>query len=216
MPIYRLTDQLLFPPAEEAVDGIVAVGGDLSVERLKLAYQHGIFPWYNSDEPIIWWSPDPRFVLFPEKLRISKSMKQVLRNHHYRITINHDFEQVIDRCRSTFREGQEDTWITAEMCKAYLALHRAGWATSVEVWKGDELVGGLYGVEVGNVFCGESMFHTESNASKIAFIEFVCHFRHKGGKLIDCQIYTEHLLSLGAEHISRREFLVHLSSSVIS
>lgn len=216
MPIYRLTDHLLFPPVEEAVDGLVAVGGNLSVERLTLAYQQGIFPWYNSDEPIIWWSPDPRFVLFPEKLRISKSMKRVLRNHNFKVTINQDFEQVISRCRSTLREGQEDTWITEEMRKAYIALHHAGSATSVEVWRDDELVGGLYGVEVGNVFCGESMFHTESNASKIAFIAFVQHFQHKGGTLIDCQVYTEHLLSLGAEHISRREFLAHLSSPATS
>ena len=210
MPIYQLTKELIFPPVEGAEDGVVAIGGDLSTKRLKLAYQTGIFPWFNEDEPIIWWSPDPRFVLFPEKLKVSKSMKSVMRNHNFKITFNKDFEQVIENCKSISRQGQKDTWITPNMRNAYIQLHKEKIASSVEVWENEKLVGGLYGIDLGNVFCGESMFSKVNNASKVGFITFVNEFKSKGGKLIDCQVYTDHLSSLGAEQICRKEFLSFL------
>ena len=207
MPIYQLSEALLFPPVVGAEDGVVAIGGDLSSERLLLAYHSGIFPWYNEGEPIIWWSPDPRFVLFPEKLKVSKSMKQLLRKDTFRVTFNQAFEEVIHHCKVIQRSGQKDTWITDHMKQAYIALHQQGHATSVEVWKDDELVGGLYGVDLGHTFCGESMFSKVSNASKIGFITFTQYFKEQGGKLIDCQVYTDHLASLGAEEITRADFI---------
>jgi len=210
MPIYELNDNLTFPPVSGAEDGIVAIGGDLSVERLLLAYKSGIFPWYNDGEPIIWWSPNPRFVLFPEKVKIAKSMRKVLDNNVFDVTINNAFEAVIGRCKKITRKGQTDSWITDEMKHAYINLHKSGWATSVEVWKDNELVGGLYGVNLGNVFCGESMFSEVSNASKTGFLTFVEAFKKNGGKLIDCQVYTSHLASLGAEHITREQFITLL------
>ncbi|MDH5474423.1 MAG: leucyl/phenylalanyl-tRNA--protein transferase [Cyclobacteriaceae bacterium] len=210
MPIYQLTDQIAFPPIEGAEEGIVAVGGDLSTERLELAYQSGIFPWFSECDPIVWWSPDPRYVLYPEKLKVSKSMKQVLRKNDFRVTFNKDFEQVIDNCRKIVREGQNDTWITTGMKKAYIELHKKGLAISVEVWQNNELVGGLYGIDMGNVFCGESMFAKVSNASKVGFITFVKAFQKKGGEIIDCQVYTSHLASLGAEEIDREAFMTYL------
>lgn len=211
MPIYQLTDELIFPPVEGAEDGIVAIGGDLSVERLKLAYQLGIFPWYNEGEPIIWWSPDPRFVLFPNELKVTKTMQSLIRNDAFEVTINKDFEQVIDCCKTVYRPEQKDTWITEKMREAYINLHKGGWATSVEVWKDKTLVGGLYGVDLGNVFCGESMFSKVSNASKFGFIKFVENFKENGGLLIDCQVHTKHLESLGAKNISKQTFLNYLS-----
>ena len=211
MPIYQLPeDEIIFPPVSGAEGGIVAIGGDLSFERLELAYKSGIFPWYNEGEPIIWWSPDPRFVLFPDELKVSKSMSQIIGSNKFSFTINKDFEQVIDNCKTIKREGQADTWITDNMKKAYIQLHEKGLAKSMEVWKNDKLVGGLYGIDLGTVFCGESMFAKESNASKYGFIQFVKEFKNKGGKLIDCQVYTNHLSSLGARNISRDEFLEFL------
>lgn len=209
-----LTDQLFFPSVFQAnEDGLLAVGGDLSLERLKLAYKSGIFPWYSHGEPILWYSPDPRMVLFPSELKISKSMRQVIRSNRFRVTFNCEFEQVITNCKSVNRtlQGQTDTWITDEMQKAYINLYDKGIAKSVEVWEKDTLVGGLYGVEVGNVFCGESMFSKTSNASKMAFISLVNHSKKKFD-LIDCQIYNEHLASLGAREISRASFLKYLPS----
>lgn len=189
-------------------EGIVAIGGDLSPERLLLAYKSGIFPWFDDEEPLIWWSPDPRFVLFPNKLKVSKSMKQVLRNKEFVVTINKDFEAVIDECSQIKRDGQKGTWITQNMKDAYINLHKLGYAKSIEVWLDDQLVGGLYGVDLNNgIFCGESMFSKVSNASKVGFITFL---QNSDYKLIDCQIYTNHLDSLGAEDISRREFLKFL------
>jgi leucyl/phenylalanyl-tRNA---protein transferase len=189
-------------------DGLLAVGGDLSTERLLLAYKRGIFPWFSEEDPILWWSPDPRFVLFPEQLKISKSMKQVLKNKDFSVTINKDFEAVIRECSNAKREGQSATWITKNMIDAYLQLHHLGFATSIEVWQDDELVGGFYGVDLGNdVFCGESMFTKVSNASKVGLISFVQNTKYK---LIDCQVYTHHLNSLGAVEISRTEFLSFL------
>ncbi|WP_027127402.1 leucyl/phenylalanyl-tRNA--protein transferase [Gelidibacter mesophilus] len=205
-----LTDKLEFPnPIEADPDGLLAIGGDLSVERLLLAYKTGVFPWFNDDEDLIlWWSPDPRFVLFPERLKVSKSMAKTLRNKDFTVTINSDFETVISECSTVKRSGQAGTWITNEMIKAYTKLHYLGYAMSVEVWQAGDLVGGLYGLDMGNgVFCGESMFAKVSNASKVAFITFIQNMNYK---LIDCQVYTHHFASLGAEEIERSKFLEYL------
>lgn len=204
-----LTSKIEFPKVEEAdEEGLLAIGGDLSVERLLLAYQSGIFPWFNDGDPVLWWSPDPRFVLFPEKLKVSKSMKQVLKKSDFTVTVNQDFLSVIKACSIAKREGQSGTWITDAMVQAYIKLHELGYAKSVEVWQEEELVGGLYGLDLNNgVFCGESMFTNVSNASKVAFITFI---QNTNYKLIDCQVYTNHLESLGAEDISREDFLKYL------
>jgi len=207
--MYFLNKNLQFPEVNIATnDGLVAVGGDLSVDRLLLAYKEGIFPWFEDDEPILWWSPDPRFVLFPNKLKVSKSSKQILRSKKFQVTYNKDFKSVIEACALVKRHGQSSTWITNKMIDAYIRLHEAGYALSVEVWENNTLVGGLYGVDVGNgIFCGESMFAKASNASKIGFISLI---QQSNYKLIDCQIYTSHLESLGAENISREAFLSYL------
>lgn len=206
MPVYKLNKDLVFPhPSLANEDGILAFGGDLSEERLLLAYQHGIFPWNNEGEPIIWHAPNPRFVLFPEELKISKSMRQVINSKKYRVTLNQDFKNVIKNCRYTPRNGQDDTWITNEMEQAYINLRNRGYAHAVEVWNQDnDLVGGLYGVNIGSVFYGESMFHKESNTSKLAFITLIGRFPFS---IIDCQVHTKHLESLGAKHISAFSFL---------
>ncbi|WP_055447549.1 leucyl/phenylalanyl-tRNA--protein transferase [Lacinutrix mariniflava] len=207
--MHILNQNIVFPNVQEAdEEGMLAVGGDLSVKRLLLAYQSGIFPWFNEDEVILWWSPDPRFVLFPNELKVSKSMKQFLRNCDYEITINRDFKSVIIECAKAKRDGQAGTWITNNMIDAYCKLHEQGVAKSIEVWRNNELVGGFYGVDLNNgVFCGESMFAKESNASKAAFITFI---QNTDYKLIDCQVYTNHLASLGAKDISRDEFMEYL------
>jgi len=206
--MYLLSKDLVFPPVQLAnEDGLLAIGGDLSVERLELAYKNGIFPWYNQGEPIIWYSPDPRMVLFPKDLKISKSMRQVLRKKEFKITFNQNFKEVISNCKSVYRVGQGGTWITNEMQQAYISLHKKGIAKSVEVWLEDELVGGLYGIDLGHVFCGESMFSEVSNASKLAFIYLVEKLEKENYKLIDCQVYNNHLASLGADEISREAFL---------
>ena len=204
-----LDQNIEFPdPSEASEDGLLAIGGDLSPERLIHAYQNGIFPWYEDGQPILWWSPDPRFVLLPEDLKISKSMKQVLKNSKFNITQNQAFEKVIESCAFIKRDGQFSTWITDEMINAYTTLHELGYAKSVEVWLDDKLVGGFYGIDIANkVFCGESMFTKVSNASKAAFIWFV---QNHSYQLIDCQIHTLHLESLGAKNISRSKFLKHL------
>ncbi len=204
--MHILNNDIAFPEITSASpEGVLAIGGDLSVERLLLAYKSGIFPWFSEDEPIIWWSPDPRFVLFPEKLKVSKSMKQVLRNTDFVVTVNQEFTQVITECAKAKRDGQDGTWITQTMIEAYTKLHQLGYAKSIEVWLHNELVGGLYGVDVGNgVFCGESMFAKVSNASKAGFITFI---QNTNYKLIDCQVYTNHLERLGAEDIDREVFL---------
>jgi leucyl/phenylalanyl-tRNA--protein transferase len=206
-----LTEDLWFPDVSKASEeGIVAIGGDLSMARLLLAYRSGIFPWFENDEPILWWSPDPRFVLFPEKLKVSKSMRQVLRNKNYTVTVNKAFANVIASCAIAKRNGQQGTWITENMIAAFTKLHNMGYAKSVEVWHKDELVGGLYGVDLGNgIFTGESMFAKENNASKVGFITFI---QNTNYKLIDCQVYTNHLASLGAEDIPRDTFLKLLKS----
>lgn len=203
-----LTDNLLFPPVDTATEeGIVAIGGDLGTERLLLAYRNGIFPWFNEDEPIVWWSPDPRFVLYPQRLKVSKSMQTVLNNGKFRFTINRAFTQVIQQCKTTYRKGQGGTWISPAIQDAYTQLHLLGHAHSAEAWFNGELVGGLYGVKIGKVFFGESMFSKISNASKFAFIKYVQQLKIEGVSLIDCQVYTEHLESLGAEMIERKKFL---------
>lgn len=204
-----LGNDIKFPDVSKATkEGLLAYGGDLSSKRLILAYKSGIFPWFDDDGPILWWSPDPRFVLFPEKLKVTKSMKQILRNSDFEITVNKDFEGVISNCSIIKREGQQGTWITNDLKKAFIKLHELGIAKSVEVWLEKELVGGLYGVDLENgVFCGESMFSKVSNASKVGFISFV---QNTNYKLIDCQVYTNHLESMGAEDISRDEFLNYL------
>ena len=206
MALIALDERLQFPPPEMAdVDGLLAIGGDLSRERLLLAYRNGIFPWYE-DKYILWWCPDPRFVLVPEELRISSSMKQLLKKNHFDFSINTDFKGVISNCRAIRRSGQEGTWITDEMRDAYLDLHLAGYAHSAEVRLNGSLVGGLYGLRMGNIFFGESMFSLVSNASKYAFIRYVQFLKEDGIKLIDCQVYTTHLESLGAKMISRKVF----------
>jgi leucyl/phenylalanyl-tRNA--protein transferase len=202
--IFRLDDRLLFPDPNLAEDdGLLAIGGDLSTQRLLLAYQNGIFPWYGDDTPILWYSPHERFVLFPDELKISKSMRQVLKSGKFRVTVNQSFQKVIEACSAVERAGQDGTWITEEMKAAYLLLHNKGYAHSVEVWHNEDLVGGLYGIQMGKVFCGESMFSITSNASKIALI----HLCNGGYKLIDCQVYTDHLASMGARMIARVDYM---------
>lgn len=205
--MHILTQELAFPDPDTAdEDGLVAIGGDLSVERLLLAYRSGIFPWYS--EPFIgWYSPDPRMILLPQELKISKSMKTVLNNGRFRFGINKSFPEVITKCKTAGRKDQPGTWISDDIAEAYIALHKAGYAHSAEAWQGNELVGGLYGVRLGNVFFGESMFSTVPNASKFAFIKFVHYLEKQGIKLIDCQVYTQHLESLGAKEIDRNIFL---------
>jgi leucyl/phenylalanyl-tRNA---protein transferase len=211
--IFRLPDkEIAFPDPELAEeDGLLAVGGDLSPARLLLAYRMGIFPWYSEETPILWYSPHQRFVLLPAELRISKSMRQVLRSDKFRVTLNTCFADVIRSCAAIGRKDQPGTWITPEMQDAYITLNQMGHAHSVEVWLGDELAGGLYGVHQGPVFCGESMFSNVSNASKTALI-WLC--RHGGYQLIDCQVHTEHLESLGAKFIERKEYEAVLGGSL--
>jgi len=207
MPLYVLDNDLEFPPADLAdEDGLLAIGGDLSMERLLLAYRKGIFPWYEN-EYILWWCPNPRFVLFPGKLKISNSMKQVLKKGELEFFVNRNFSGVIGACKSISRRGQEGTWISDAMRNAYINLHSHGYAHSAEAWLDGELVGGLYGVRLGKIFFGESMFSKVSNASKFAFIHYVQQLQSQGVQLIDCQVYTAHLESLGAEMIARGEFL---------
>ena len=208
MPLQVLTDELWFPPVDQAaIDGLLAIGADLRSDRLLLAYRSGIFPWFNHDEPPLWWSPDPRFVLFPQELYVSKSMQQLLKRRAFKITMNKAFTEVIRHCGRQKRKGQEGTWITAEIEEAYIQLHQLGYAVSLEVWKDNELVGGLYGIRMGKLFFGESMFAKVSNASKYAFIAFVQQLQKEGVVLIDCQVYTEHLESLGARMIDRIKFI---------
>ncbi len=209
MSLYLLDESLWFPPVDEALeDGLLAIGGDLSTERLLLAYRSGIFPWYNESEPPMWWSPDPRFVLFPEELKVSKSMKQVLRSEKFEFRINTSFSDVIANCMQAPRPGQGGTWITEDIVDAYTALHELGYAHCAECWHNNELVGGLYGIRMGNFFFGESMFAKMPNASKFAFINWVQYMQTEGVTLIDCQVYTPHLESLGARMIRREDFII--------
>lgn len=214
MPLFALDKELIFPPVHLAEpDGLLAVGGDLSTDRLLLAYQSGIFPWYEGQH-ILWWCPDPRFVLTPGNVKISKSMKQLLKKRAFTFTVNKAFAAVIDNCKSITRAGQNGTWITEPMKQAYISLHQQGFAHSAEAWVNNELVGGLYGVRLGKVFFGESMFSKVSNASKYAFISYVQQLQEEGVQLIDCQVYTEHLESLGAHMIPREEFMQLLQTLI--
>lgn len=214
MPLFALDKELIFPPVHLAEpDGLLAMGGDLSTERLLLAYRNGIFPWYEG-EPILWWSPDPRFVLFPGELKINKSLRSLLGKNQFVFTVNHCFKEVIHHCKKIKRPGQQGTWITDEVEKAYCKLHVLGYAHSAEVWKSGELVGGLYGIKLGHVFFGESMFSKLNNASRYAFIKYVQQLKEEGTELIDCQVYTEYLESLGAKMIDRKEFTILLQQLI--
>ena len=206
--MYFLSRELYFPPVDGASpEGIVAIGGDLSPERLLLAYRNGIFPWFEDDEPILWWSPPERMVLFLDELKVSKSMRNIINRDMFRITFNTAFKEVITNCRDIKREGQPGTWITDDMTEAYCRLHKLGIAKSVEVWQDNELVGGLYGIDLGHIFCGESMFSKVSNASKIAFITLAKQLEAANYRLLDCQVHNDHLESLGAREIHREDFL---------
>ena len=211
--MYFLTQELYFPSVETASpEGIVAVGGDLSPERLVLAYNSGIFPWFEDDEPILWWSPSERMVLFFEDLKISKSMRNVINQKKFKVTFNTAFREVILNCKKIVRKDQPGTWITDDMVEAYCNLHKLGIAKSVEVWENEELVGGLYGIDLGHVFCGESMFSKVSNASKMAFIALAKQLEMANYRLLDCQVYNDHLASLGCVEIDREDFLMVLKA----
>ncbi len=212
--MYFLSKDLYFPHADEShEDGLLAVGGDLSPERLLLAYKNGIFPWFDDDDPILWWSPPQRMVLFFEEIKISKSMRKIISKGNFKVTVNKDFRSVITNCRNIKRKHEESTWITNEIVEAYCKLHELGFAKSVEVWQNNELAGGLYGIDLGEIFCGESMFSKVSNASKVAFIYLAEHLQKADYKLLDCQIYNSHLASLGARTISRDYFFEILKTS---
>lgn len=211
--MYQVNQELFFPPVHNANhDGILAIGGDLSPERLVLAYKSGIFPWFNEGEPKIWWAPNPRMVLFPDEFIVSKSMRNILNRKAFTVTFNQDFRAVISNCQKIKRDRQTGTWITNEMTEAYCKLNEMGIAKSVEVWLNEELVGGLYGIDLGRVFCGESMFSRVSNASKVAFIALANQLKAANYQLLDCQVYNEHLESLGCREINRDDFMVILNS----
>ncbi len=208
MPVYRLNDELIFPDPSWAVEeGLLAVGGDLSVERLLLAYRLGIFPWYGEDEPIMWWSPDPRCVLFPEQIKVSRRLERVIKQGRFQLTCNRAFARVVNSCADVRTVNGEETWLVAEMQQAYQRMHESGYAHSVEAWFGDELVGGLYGIALGRFFFGESMFHTRTNASKVILVELARYMASAGFVLLDCQVPNPHLMSMGACHIPRQAFL---------
>lgn len=216
MPVTLSHLKLEFPDLDEADEsGLLAVGGDLSLERLKLAYSKGIFPWYEKGMPILWWSPDPRMVLFPDKMIISQSLKQSIKKQQFTVTIDTAFEKVITNCAQTSRKGEKGTWITREMKNAYIQLHKAGFAHSAEAWIDGKLVGGLYGVAMGKVYFGESMFHHVTNASKVAFFHLVEKLSSWNFKIIDAQVYTNHLESLGGELIPRRQYM-HVLEEALS
>lgn len=215
MPVFRLTKALVFPPCHYAEpDGLLAIGGDLSPDRLLLAYRLGIFPWYSEQTPILWWSPNPRLVLFPHELRVAKSLQRVIRKNTYTVTLNKAFREVITLCAELRKNQGEGTWIVPEMIDAYYLLHRLGYAHSVESWYQGELVGGLYGVALGRVFFGESMFAKRTDASKVAFVHLVGLLRQWHYQLIDCQVSTNHLKSFGARDIPRKHFLALLAAAL--
>ncbi|MCB9230478.1 MAG: leucyl/phenylalanyl-tRNA--protein transferase [Bacteroidia bacterium] len=215
MPVFLLNDSLEFPQVYlSEPDGLLAVGGDLSPNRLLLAYQMGIFPWFSQEDPILWWSPDPRMVMFPGELKVSKSMRPLFNQQKFRVSFDQNFAAVIKACKQKYRPGQSGTWITEEMVDAYLELHRLGFAHSVEVWQGETLVGGLYGVSLGRFFFGESMFSNQPNASKTGFITLVNSLVALEFELIDCQVYTKHLDSLGARLIPRKQFIEILRKGI--
>ncbi len=215
MPLFRLSKQLDFPPAWLArSDGLLCLGGDLSFKRLLLAYENGIFPWFSKDEPILWWSPDPRLVLFPENINISKSLSKKIKRNVFSIRVNTCFEQTILSCAKPRKREHEGTWLVNEMIDAYIELHHQGYAHSIETFRNDKLVGGLYGVCLGGSFFGESMFSFESDASKVALVALANYLKKYNFDVIDCQVTTNHLLSMGACEISRNAFLDIINESV--
>ena len=217
MPVFRLSHQLIFPEPElSREDGLLAVGGDLGIERLILAYRMGIFPWYAQGDPILWWSPDPRLVLYPHALHVSRSLMKTLRQGHFAVTLDQDFSQVIAACAGVPRDKQTGTWITSDMMNAYCRLHSAGLAHSVEVWDQGKLAGGLYGVSLGKCFFGESMFARKNNASKVGLVTLVRLLQKWSFSLIDCQVTTDHLVRLGAREIPRKRFMAELELALQS
>jgi leucyl/phenylalanyl-tRNA--protein transferase len=217
MPVYLLSEDLVFPSPQLARrEGLLAIGGDLSQERLLLAYRMGIFPWYSADEPIMWWSPDPRLVLYPSEFRVSRSLKKTIRKKVFDLTVDEAFESVINACAQSRTKADEGTWIVEDMIAAYCRLHESGLAHSVEAWQDGKLVGGLYGVSLGKCFFGESMFTRISNASKVALVALVEHLQALEFSFIDCQISTPHLLSFGAQEIPRIRFLGELEQALKS
>lgn len=215
MPVFLLSKDLIFPsPKLARRDGLLAVGGDLSIERLLLAYRMGIFPWFSEDEPIMWWSPDPRLVLFPSEIHISKSLKKTIKKQLFHVTVDRAFEKVITECATSRYDTDEGTWIVDDMIEAYCDLHRTGYAHSVEAWQDGKLAGGLYGVSLGKCFFGESMFSRVTDASKVAFVKFVKYLAMRSFEFIDCQVTTSHLMRLGAREIPRDYFLCKLEQSL--
>ncbi len=215
MPVYALTEELIFPdPRLGENDGLLAIGGDLRPERLLLAYRHGIFPWYSDGQPILWWSPDPRMILFPKNFKRHKNLRRTVESNRFSVRFDHDFEQVVTLCSKVPRRGQGGTWITPEMMEAYQTLHEMGYGHSVETYRNGKLVGGLYGLSIGNVFFGESMFHLETDASKVALWHLVERLLAWNFDLIDVQQETSHLRSLGAESLDRVKFLTLLDKFV--
>ena len=215
MPIFLLSDEIKFPPPHLArKDGLLAVGGDLSQDRLLLAYKMGIFPWYLESEPILWWSPDPRLVLYPNEIKVSKSLKKILKNEIFSVTIDQTFDRVINCCAQVRLQKNEETWIDEDMIKAYCSLHESGFAHSVEAWYEGELAGGLYGVSLGRCFFGESMFTRISNASNVAFVFLAEYLKSLSFDIIDCQVSTKHLINFGAREIPRKDFLKQLEKAL--
>ena len=215
MTVFSLSEKIEFPPAFLAdFDGLLCVGGDLSCERILCAYRNGIFPWFSKDEPVLWWSPDPRLVLFPQDIKISKSLKKKIKKKYFKITMDQAFEEVIHACSYTRRENNQETWLVDEMIEAYTSLHKKGYAHSVEAWKDGKLAGGLYGISLGGAFFGESMFTLISDASKTALAALCFYLEKLKFDFIDCQVTTKHLISMGAVEISRIEFLCMLQSSL--
>lgn len=214
MPIYQLPDEIIFPNPELAEeDGLLAVGGDLSFERLLLAYCNGIFPWYSDGDPILWWCPKPRFIIKPNEVKISKSMKRVFNSGNFKVTFDNDFEGVIRNCKE-LRENKEGTWINNDMMEAYINLFKKGFASSVEVYRDEKLVGGLYGVKIGKCFFGESMFSIETNASKVALISICKRLEEEGYIFLDCQMHTNHLESMGGKFVSWEDFKLMLEDGI--
>jgi leucyl/phenylalanyl-tRNA--protein transferase len=215
--MYFISKELYFPPVDEAsYEGVLAIGGDLSIERLLLAYHNGIFPWFNEDEPILWWAPPERMVVVPSIYKVSKSMRNLLNQNKFRVTFNQNFSAVIKGCQEIERPGQEGTWLSDDFVESYTKLYEMGIAKSVEVWQNDELVGGLYGVDLGHIFCGESMFSKVPNASKIGFVTLIKYLKENNYKLLDCQVHNDHLEKLGAVEISREVFMRVLKSEKIN
>lgn len=213
--MYFLSKELYFPPVDEtSIEGVLAIGGDLSAERLLLAYRSGIFPWFNEDEPILWWSPPERMVVDPSIYKISKSIRNLLNQNKFQVTFNQNFREVITNCQQVERKEQNGTWITEDIIESYTKLHEMGIAKSVEVWQNDELVGGLYGIDLGHIFCGESMFSKVPNASKIAFVTLMKDLKERNYKLLDCQVHNNHLEKMGAFEVSRETFMKVLKNSI--